>query len=129
MKKLSIVFLAAVSLASFAGCKKKGGMIAKLTELKEKACACKPDDKDCAPKVANELEAFAEANKDAKPSAEEEKQAKEVTDQLLACLGAKKKDEPAAAPVTGGAAPAEGSAAPAEGSAAAPAAGSAAAPK
>jgi hypothetical protein len=52
MKNLSIAFLAAVSLMSFAGCKKKGGgadMMAKMTEFKDQMCKC--TDKGCADKV------------------------------------------------------------------------------
>src|SRR5689334_16495901 len=46
MKKISIAFLAAVSLATF-GCKKKGGadVVAKMNEFKDRMCACK--DKAC----------------------------------------------------------------------------------
>ena len=52
MKNLSIAFLAAVSLMSFAGCKKKAGggdLMAKMTEFQKQMCAC--TDKACADKV------------------------------------------------------------------------------
>src|SRR5678816_1183012 len=55
MKNLSIAILAALSLLSFAGCKKKGGadMIAKMTEFKDQMCKCA--DKACADKVMADM--------------------------------------------------------------------------
>src|SRR5205809_862391 len=45
MKKIGIVFVAALALGSF-GCKKKGGdQMAKMGEFKEAMCACKDGDK------------------------------------------------------------------------------------
>jgi hypothetical protein len=55
MKKISIAFLAALSLASF-GCKKKGGgaeAVARMTEFKDRMCACK--DKACVDKVNDDM--------------------------------------------------------------------------
>lgn len=53
MKNLTIAFLAAVSLMSFAGCKKKaaggGDAMAKAAEFKDQMCKC--TDKACADKV------------------------------------------------------------------------------
>ena len=57
MKNLSIAFLAAVSLMSFAGCKKKGGggeAMAKMSEFKNQMCAC--TDKACTDKVAGDMQ-------------------------------------------------------------------------
>jgi hypothetical protein len=62
MTKISIAFLAALSLAGF-GCRKNkadadkaGDAIAKLTKLKDKMCACK--DKTCSDNVSAELAAW-----------------------------------------------------------------------
>lgn|SRR5512140_2485004 len=53
MKNLTIAFLAAVSLMSFAGCKKKGAdALGKMTEYKDLMCKCAAGDKACADKVA-----------------------------------------------------------------------------
>ena len=53
MKNLSIAFLAAVSLMTFAGCKKKGGdALAKAGEFRDKMCKCAEKmDKACADAV------------------------------------------------------------------------------
>jgi hypothetical protein len=62
MKNLSIAFLAAVSLVSFAGCKgKKGDMMAKMTEYKDQMCKCAAGDKVCADKVGAEWKQAMEA--------------------------------------------------------------------
>lgn len=54
MMKISVAFLAAMSLAAL-GCHKDKelGSVAKLTEIKGKMCACK--DKTCSDKVSEEL--------------------------------------------------------------------------
>ncbi len=77
MTKLSIAFLAAVSIASF-GCKKKGGAgeaMAKMGEFKDKMCACK--DKKCADEVQDKMNKWSAENAksagDKKPEAPDEK--------------------------------------------------------
>jgi hypothetical protein len=82
MKNLTIVFLAAASLASV-GCKKKGGAgeaMAKMSEFKDKMCACK--DKKCADDVQAAMSTWsAESAKsagDKKPEAPDEKTMKEM---------------------------------------------------
>ncbi|MGE5181174.1 MAG: hypothetical protein ACM31C_03890 [Acidobacteriota bacterium] len=145
MKKISIAFLAALSLMSIAGCKKKGDdMMGKMTEFKEKMCACKAGDKDCAMKVQKEMQEYAEGHKgeQGKMSDEDMKKATDIGMEMAKCSskamgmggdmmgGTPPAGGSAAAPAGGSAeAPAGGSAeAPAGGSAAAPAGGSAAAP-
>jgi len=90
MKKISIAFLAAMSLAAF-GCRKnKGGeAIAKLTEIKDKMCACK--DKTCSDKVSVEFSSWREEQEKSdgdKPGTpgEEDPKMEEVTEQLSQCL-------------------------------------------
>jgi hypothetical protein len=146
MKKISIAFLAAMSLASF-GCKKKGGSgeaIAKMTEFKDKMCACK--DKACTDKVSEDMTKWGQeqaknaGDKAAAVSEEDTKKMAAVTEEMTKCMTKIMTDAAAAAappaapaaPAAGSdtAAPAAGSAAPAAGSAdgsaaAAPAAGSA----
>ncbi len=51
MKNLGIAFLAAMTIASF-GCKKKGDVIGRMTEFKDKMCKC--TDKACVDKVEEE---------------------------------------------------------------------------
>src|SRR4051794_15982872 len=76
MKKISIAFLVAAALVSF-GCKKGGGAgnaIAKMTEFKDKMCACK--DKACTEKVTEEMTKWGQeqaksADKDMKMSEED----------------------------------------------------------
>ena len=83
MSKLTIAFLAAVSIASF-GCKKKGGAgeaMAKMGEFKDKMCACK--DKKCADDVQDQMNKWsAESAKSAgdKPEKPDEKTMKEMQD-------------------------------------------------
>src|SRR5215470_9101616 len=59
MKKISIVFMAGMALASF-GCKKKGGgdALGKMTEMADEMCKCKPGEKDCADKVAAKMKTW-----------------------------------------------------------------------
>ncbi|MBL9018551.1 MAG: hypothetical protein JNL83_30475 [Myxococcales bacterium] len=127
MNKLSIAFLAAVSIASF-GCKKKGGAgeaMAKMTEFKDKMCACK--DSKCATGVQEEMtkwsQEMAKNAGDKKPepmSEDDQKKYTEATTKMAEC--AQKAMSADAGGAAGSAAPAggEGSAAPAggEGSAA-----------
>ena len=78
MKNLSIAFLAAVSLMSFAGCKKKAGgadVLAKTTEFKDQMCKC--TDKACADKVN---EAYMKWGQDMAKEAGENKEASENKD-------------------------------------------------
>ncbi|MBA2545164.1 MAG: hypothetical protein H0V17_36315, partial [Deltaproteobacteria bacterium] len=77
MSKLMFVFAAAVSLATFTGCKKKGGgaageAVAKMEGFQKSMCDCK--DKACADKVnedmakwGTEMSKNAGATKDDKP--------------------------------------------------------------
>jgi len=122
MKKISIAFLAAMSLAAF-GCRKnKGGeAIAKLTELKDKMCACK--DKTCSDKVSVEFSSWrqeqekSDGDKPGTPG-EEDTKMEEVIDQLSQCL--MKIELPGgagAAGAAGGAGGTVGSGSPAAGSA------------
>jgi hypothetical protein len=93
MKNLTIAFLAAVSLMSFAGCKKKGGSdgLAKMTEFKDQMCKCA--DKECADKVT---EAMTQWGKDmakeggdkeaAKMSEEDMKKSAAVSEEMGKCM-------------------------------------------
>src|SRR5262249_51382325 len=123
MKKISIAFAAALALASFGGCKKKGGAgeaMAKMGEFKDKMCKC--SDKACADKVTEEMTKWSQemaktADKEAKVSEEDTKKMQEVTEEFTKCAtkamtagapaGDKpaepKKDDSAAAPAGGGA--------------------------
>ena len=140
MKKIGIAFMAVFALASFSGCKKKGGdAMAKMGEFKDHMCACKEGDKDCAMKVQKEMADYAEANKDMKDqkmSDEDMKKAQDIGMELAKCsakaMGAGAMggmgggdhpagDKPAGDMAGSAAAPAGGSAAAPEGSAAAPA--------
>lgn len=122
MNKLSIAFLAAVSIASF-GCKKKGGAgeaMAKMTEFKDKMCACK--DAKCAQGVQEEMTKWSQemaknaGDKKPEPMSEEDtKKYTEATTKMAECAQT-------AMSAGGGADP--GSAAAGSGSAAAPATGS-----
>ena len=81
MSKLTIAFLAAVSIASF-GCKKKGGAgeaMAKMGEFKDKMCACK--DKKCADDVQDQMNKWSAENAKSagdKPEKPDEKMMKEM---------------------------------------------------
>jgi hypothetical protein len=147
MMKISIAFVAALSLAGF-GCHKnngdadKAGAIAKLTELKNKMCAC--TDKTCSDKVSAELAAWgqehekSDGDKPASPGDKDSEKLEALKEETASCLlkievpseagapGAAAAGAARAGGAGGSAAPAAGSAAPAAGSAA-PAAGSAAA--
>jgi hypothetical protein len=93
MKNLSIAFLAAVSLMSFAGCKKKGGgadMMAKMTEFKDAMCKCA--DKACADKVTADMTkwqadmAKEAGDKPVVPNEEDMKKMAPVTEELGKCM-------------------------------------------
>ncbi len=89
MKKIGIIFVAALALGSVTGCKKKGGdMMGKMAEFKDKMCACKEGDKDCAQKVQKEMQDYAEANKDQKDqklSEEDQKKATDIGMEMMKC--------------------------------------------
>jgi hypothetical protein len=95
MKNLSIAFLAAVSLMTFAGCKKKpggGDSLAKMTEFKDQMCKCA--DKACADKVneaytkwGQEMQKeMGESKEPPKMSEEETKKQTEVATAYSACM-------------------------------------------
>jgi hypothetical protein len=123
MKKISIAFLAAMSLAAF-GCNKnnknKGSeSIAKMTELKDKMCACK--DKACSDTVSDELskwtqeQAKAADDKPIPPSKEDAKKTAAVTDEMIKCM--LKLEIPGGADAAGAAGGTMGDGSPAAGSA------------
>ena len=107
MKNLSIAFLAAVSLMTFAGCKKKGGggeYLAKMTEFKDQMCKCA--DKACADKV-NEAymkwgqdmqKEMGESKEPPKMSEEDAKKQADVVKQYTECMTKQMTPPPAAAP-------------------------------
>ena len=116
MQKISIALLAAISLAAF-GCKPTGGAgdaIAKLTELKDKMCACK--DQACTGRVSGEMtrwgQEFARAggDKGARRSPEDVKQIRQVTEDLIRCEAKIVADAARAATGTAGTAMGRGSA-------------------
>lgn len=120
MKKSSIAFLAAVALAG-SGCHKDkaGESLAKMTELKDKMCACK--DKACSDKVSNELSGWTQeqaksaGGKPVTPSEDPKMEA--VIEAMTSCM--LKLEIPAGGGAAGpaGAAGGSGAAAPAAGSA------------
>lgn len=137
MKNLSIAFVAALSLLSVAGCKKKadGGAaeaMGKMVEFKDKMCGCADKkDKDCAQKVTDDMTKWAQdsaktMDKNAKPTEADMKKMEEVGKQLGECTTKAMMADMAAPPMDGSAAtPTEGSAA---GSAMVDGSGSAVAP-
>lgn len=116
MTKIAFAFATVVALVSVAGCKKKGGdggaadAMAKMSELKDKMCACK--DPECAKKVSDEMTAWsqkqAQTQKEpAKMSEADQKKATEIGTQLGECMQkamAAGTPPPAAAPDAGAAA-------------------------
>ena len=86
MKKIAIMFVAAMALASF-GCKKKGGgeAMAKMQEFTDQMCACK--DADCAKKVSDAMTTWAESQpKDQKVSDDDKKKGEEMGKKLGECM-------------------------------------------
>jgi hypothetical protein len=92
MKNLSIAILAAVSLLSFAGCKKKSGSdaMAKMGEFKDQMCKCA--DKPCADKVQESMTKWGQdmakegGDKEAaKPSEEDMKKQQQVVEDYSKC--------------------------------------------
>ena len=121
MTKLSIAFLAALSLVGF-GCHKDkakdkanaGEAIARLAELKTKMCAC--PDKACSEKVSAELTDWDQAQQKAagdKPALreEDEKKIEDLKEELSQCLLKLEFPRGSGAAGSGGAAGAAGSAA------------------
>jgi hypothetical protein len=93
MKNLSIAVLAALSLMSFAGCKKKGGAgdaINKLTDFKDQMCKCA--DKACAEKVTEGMTKWGQdmakegGDKEAKISEDDTKKMAAVTEEMTKCM-------------------------------------------
>ena len=76
MKKISIAFVAALSLMAVAGCKKKGG---EMKAMRDDMCACK--DAKCVDEVTKKYAKASEGKAEAKePSEEDMKMAKEMTE-------------------------------------------------
>src|SRR5262245_57311635 len=111
MKKMTLVLLAALSMAAV-GCKKKGGsgeatarQMAQFTELKDKLCACKGASA-CVNKVADELNKWHAdpANlKESQMSDDERKRSTAIEEEVLKCTSI------ATTPAAGAAGSAEGS--------------------
>ena len=134
MKNILIVFASVLAVASFTGCKKKGGdsgaALAKMTEFKDKMCKCAEGDADCAKKVSDEMTKWSEAQPKPKEgaTAKADPKAEEVGKAMGECMQKAMMPKMGSAD-PGSAAPDPGSAAPDPGSAAAGSAdGSAAAP-
>jgi hypothetical protein len=93
MKNLTIAFLAAISIMSFAGCKKKGGgadMMGKMTEFKDAMCKCA--DKACADKVTADMTKWSAdmakeaGDKPVVPSEEDMKKMQPVSEEMTKCM-------------------------------------------
>jgi hypothetical protein len=95
MTKLSFAFASALTLMSIAACKKKAGdgggagdATAKMTEYKDKMCACK--DADCAKKVSDEMTAwtasFSKSQGDKKLGEADQKRTTELGTQMGECM-------------------------------------------
>lgn len=132
MKKIAFVFLAAMAVLSFAGCKKKGGVaeaMAKMEGFKNDMCACKDGDKACAEKVANAMKAYGESMKGKEPdeksvSDADKKKMMDMMGEMGKCqTKAMGMGGDMAAPPAGGAAPPAGGGDTAGSAAAAPPAG------
>jgi len=81
MKKIGVLFAAAVALGSLSGCKKGGGdAMAKMSEITDHMCACKDGDKDCVAKAQKEMADYTEANKDMKEQKMSDEDMKKGTD-------------------------------------------------
>jgi hypothetical protein len=134
MKNLSIAVLAALSLLSFAGCKKKGGadVTAKMAEFRDQMCKC--TDKACADKVMESMTKWTQENakaggdkEAAKPTEEDMKKTQAISEEYTKCMQkvmtasmppppaaptGDKPADPAAAPPPAGDKPADPAAAP-----------------
>ena len=92
MKNLSIAVLAALSLLSFAGCKKKGASdaAAKMGEFRDQMCKC--TDKACADKVTEAMAKWTQDNakegakEAAKPSEEDMKKMTAISEEYSKCM-------------------------------------------
>jgi hypothetical protein len=93
MKNLTIAFLAAISIMSFAGCKKKGGgadMMGKMTEFKDAMCKCA--DKACADKVQADMAKWSAdmakeaGDKPVTPSEEDMKKMAPISEEMGKCM-------------------------------------------
>ncbi len=96
MNKLTISFLAAMSLLAFAGCKKKGGAageaVAKMEGFQKSMCDCK--DKACADKVNEEMAKWGTemaknagaAKPDDKPDPELAKKSADIMTKFTECM-------------------------------------------
>ncbi|MBA2539882.1 MAG: hypothetical protein H0V17_09630 [Deltaproteobacteria bacterium] len=95
MNKLTISFVAAMSLLAFAGCKKKGGpageAVAKMEGFQKSMCDCK--DKACADKVnedmskwGTEMAKTAGAAKDDKPDPDLAKKSADIMTKYTECM-------------------------------------------
>ena len=94
MNKIIIAVVAAMSLLTVAGCKKKGGggdAVAKLEGFQKDMCECK--DKACADKVndnmtkwGTEMANTVTADKDAKPDVELAKKETEIMTKYTECM-------------------------------------------
>lgn len=93
MKNLSIAVLAALSLLSFAGCKKKGGasdVTAKMGEFRDQMCKC--TDKACADKVTEAMAKWTQDNakegakEAAKPTEEDVKKMTAISEEYSKCM-------------------------------------------
>jgi hypothetical protein len=92
MKNLSIAVLAALSLLSFAGCKKKGGsdVAAKMGEFRDQMCKC--TDKACADKVTESMAKWTQDNakegskEAAKPTEEDMKKMTAISEEYSKCM-------------------------------------------
>src|SRR6185503_1141221 len=91
MSNISIAFLAAVLLASF-GCKNKGGgeVVAKMTEFKDRMCACK--NKACTDKVTEDMTKWNQelaktgGDKEAKLNDDAQNKVMLASDEMTRCL-------------------------------------------
>ncbi len=96
MNKLTISFLAAMSLLAFAGCKKKGGAageaVAKMEGFQKSMCDCK--DKACADKVNEDMSKWGTemsknagaAKADDKPDPELAKKSADIMTKYTECM-------------------------------------------
>jgi hypothetical protein len=92
MKNLSIAVLAALSLLSFAGCKKKGAsdVAAKMAEFRDQMCKC--TDKTCADKVTESMAKWTQDNakegskEAAKPTEEDMKKMTAISEDYSKCM-------------------------------------------
>jgi hypothetical protein len=131
MRNITLAIAVALTLLSV-GCKKKGGgageAMAKMSEFKDKMCACKEHDTKCAQTVSDEMTKWSQeqaknSKEPAKMSEEDTKKAAAIGEEMGKCMQKAMTPDMGAAP----AAPADPAAAPAAPAdpAAAPAGGAA----